>query len=184
EDLGGRHRRDRRRSRRGAGIRPAGARPRSLAAWRRATGDGGVGGGCGGAGRRRRRVAVQAGGRREGLLVPHPGARRRARSARRGVLRRAGRGGTVPVVRPRMSVGVAILGSTGSIGCSALQVLARQRERFRVAGLTAYSNAELLGPQAAEWKPAYVGIVNGGMRDAGSGMRSGPECLVEGATRP
>ncbi|MGH7417365.1 MAG: hypothetical protein ACREKB_06275, partial [Candidatus Rokuibacteriota bacterium] len=39
-----------------------------------------------------------------------------------------------------MSVGVAILGSTGSIGCSTLQVLARQRERFRVVALTAHSN--------------------------------------------
>ena len=81
-----------------------------------------------------------------------------------------------------MSVGVAILGSTGSIGCSALQVLARQRERFRVAALTAYSNAELLQRQAAEWHPAYVGLVNSGKREAGNGK--GPECLVEAATRP
>src|SRR3989475_3350928 len=83
-----------------------------------------------------------------------------------------------------MSVGVAILGSTGSIGCSDLQVLARQRERFRVAALTAHSNADLLQRQAADWAPGYVGIVNGGMRDAGCGMRTGPECLVEAATRP
>ena len=40
--------------------------------------------------------------------------------------------------------GVAILGSTGSIGTTALRVLARQRERFRVAALTAFSNAALL----------------------------------------
>src|SRR5439155_240499 len=100
------------------------------------------------------------------------------------VLRRARRGGTVPIVRPRMTVGVAILGSTGSIGCSALQVLARQRERFRVAALTAHSNVDLLQRQAGDWAPAYVGIVNGGMRDAGCGMRTGPECLVEAATRP
>ena len=81
-----------------------------------------------------------------------------------------------------MSVGVAILGSTGSIGCSTLQVLARQRERFHVAALTAYSNAELLQRQAAEWQPAYVGLVNSGKREAGNGK--GPECLVEAATRP
>ncbi len=83
-----------------------------------------------------------------------------------------------------MSLGVAILGSTGSIGRTTLQVLARQRERFRVAALTAHSNAALLAQQAAEWRPAYVGIVNGGMRDAGGPMRSGSECLVEAATRP
>jgi len=81
-----------------------------------------------------------------------------------------------------MSVGVAILGSTGSIGCSTLQVLARQRERFHVAALTVYSNAELLQRQAAEWQPAYVGLVNSGKREAGNGK--GPECLVEAATRP
>jgi len=83
-----------------------------------------------------------------------------------------------------MSVGVAILGSTGSIGCSALQVLARQRERFRVVALTAHSNADLLQRQATEWAPGYVGIVNGGRREAGGGMRTGPECLVEAATHP
>src|SRR2546425_2348427 len=81
-----------------------------------------------------------------------------------------------------MTVGVAILGSTGSIGCTALQVLARQRERFRVAALTAHSNAELLERQVAEWKPAYVGLVNGGGRGEGAG--SGAACLVGAATRP
>ncbi len=81
-----------------------------------------------------------------------------------------------------MSVGVAILGSTGSIGCSALQVLARQRDRFRVTALTAHSNVELLERQAAEWKPAYVGIVNGGKGETGRG--EGTACLVEAATRP
>jgi len=80
-----------------------------------------------------------------------------------------------------MSVGVAILGSTGSIGCSALQVLARQRDRFRVAALTAHSNAELLERQAAEWRPAYVGLVKGGQGQTGNGK--GVECLVEAATR-
>src|SRR5437016_8762382 len=84
-----------------------------------------------------------------------------------------------------MSDGVAILGSTGSIGCSTLQVLARQRERFRVVALTAHSNAELLDRQAAEWQPAYVGLVNGGKHGTGEGGRGkGTSCLVEAATHP
>lgn len=83
-----------------------------------------------------------------------------------------------------MSVGVAILGSTGSIGCSALQVLSRQRERFRVAALTAHSNGELLERQAAEWRPAYVGLVNGGTRSSRLATGKGAQCLVEAATRP
>ncbi len=74
-----------------------------------------------------------------------------------------------------MSVGVAVLGSTGSIGCSTLQVLARQRDRFRVVALTGHSNKDLLAQQAAEWKPAFVGLVNGG---------AGASCLVEAATHP
>ena len=97
-----------------------------------------------------------------------------------------------------MSVGVAILGSTGSIGQSTLQVLARQRERFHVAALTARSNAELLARQVAEWGPSYVGLVNGDKgertgagtsrdgqgRGTGRGRGRGPDCLVEAATRP
>ena len=89
-----------------------------------------------------------------------------------------------------MSVGVAILGSTGSIGQSTLQVLARQRDRFHVAALTAHSNADLLARQAAEWSPSYVGLVNGDKGEPpGAGTHRGsqgrgPDCLVEAATRP
>ncbi len=81
-----------------------------------------------------------------------------------------------------MSRGVAILGSTGSIGRAALQVLARQRERFHVAALTAHSNADLLRQQAGEFRPAYVGIVNGA-GEGGRGTGKGTQCLVEAATR-
>jgi 1-deoxy-D-xylulose-5-phosphate reductoisomerase len=87
-----------------------------------------------------------------------------------------------------MTTGIAILGSTGSIGCSTLQVLARQRDRFRVAALTAHSNAELLDQQARAWRPGYVGLVNGAtgnvQRATGSGTGAGTACLVEAATRP
>ncbi len=74
-----------------------------------------------------------------------------------------------------MTVGVAVLGSTGSIGTAALRVLARQRERFRVVALTANGSAELLKRQAAETGAGFVGLVRGG---------AGPECLVEAATHP
>jgi 1-deoxy-D-xylulose-5-phosphate reductoisomerase len=80
-----------------------------------------------------------------------------------------------------MSVGVAVLGSTGSIGCSTLQVLSRQRQRFRVVALTAHSNKDLLAQQVAQWKPAFVGLVNGA-GDEGRGK--GTSCLVEAATHP
>src|SRR5204863_6495456 len=153
-----------------------------VAAWRLATCDGGCGGGGGRPGGRRRRVPVQARSGGQGLVGADPRPRGRARPPRLPVLRPARDGGIAAPVRGRMSVGVAILGSTGSIGCSTLQVLARQRERFRVVALTAHSNAGLLERQAAEWEPAYVGLVNSGKGDGGRGR--GPECLVEAATHP
>jgi 1-deoxy-D-xylulose-5-phosphate reductoisomerase len=45
--------------------------------------------------------------------------------------------------------GVVILGSTGSIGTQALDVLSRHRDDYRVVALAAGSNAELLANQAA-----------------------------------
>jgi len=81
------------------------------------------------------------------------------------------------------SRGVAILGSTGSIGTTALRVLARQRDRFHVAALTAFSNAALLAEQAAEFQPAYVGLVRNGDSLEHSGWGSGDACLIEAATR-
>jgi 1-deoxy-D-xylulose-5-phosphate reductoisomerase len=80
------------------------------------------------------------------------------------------------------SRGVAILGSTGSIGTTALRVLARQRERFHVAALTAFSNAALLAEQSAEFAPGYVGLVRNGDQEAHPGWGSGDACLIEAAT--
>jgi len=78
--------------------------------------------------------------------------------------------------------GIALLGSTGSIGTTALRVLDRQRERFRVAALTAFANTALLEQQAAQFSPAFVGLVqNGDTRS--SKWRTGQACLVEAATR-
>ena len=76
--------------------------------------------------------------------------------------------------------GVAVLGSTGSIGTAALRVLERQHSRFRVAALTAFNNATLLEEQAARFAPPFIGIVNNG---AHGSWRAGGECLVEAATR-
>jgi 1-deoxy-D-xylulose-5-phosphate reductoisomerase len=78
--------------------------------------------------------------------------------------------------------GVAVLGSTGSIGTTALRVIARQGDRFRVVALTAHSNAGLLREQVREHKPGYVGLVNCSEEQV-DGWRRGAECLVEAATR-
>jgi 1-deoxy-D-xylulose-5-phosphate reductoisomerase len=70
--------------------------------------------------------------------------------------------------------GVALLGSTGSIGKSALAVIGRQRDHFRVVALTAKSNEAALSRQVAQWQPAYSALVS----------KTGPEALVEAATHP
>jgi 1-deoxy-D-xylulose-5-phosphate reductoisomerase len=68
--------------------------------------------------------------------------------------------------------GVAILGSTGSIGTTALRVIDRQSDRFHVAALTANSNAKLLLEQAERYSPGFVGLAT-----------DGAECLVQAAQR-
>jgi 1-deoxy-D-xylulose-5-phosphate reductoisomerase len=56
--------------------------------------------------------------------------------------------------------GIAILGSTGSIGVQALEVLALAPERFRVEVLTAQRNADLLIAQALAHNPNAVVIAD------------------------
>ena len=53
---------------------------------------------------------------------------------------------------------IAILGSTGSIGTQALDVIANQSEHLAVEVLTARSNATLLIQQALKFKPNAVVI--------------------------
>jgi 1-deoxy-D-xylulose-5-phosphate reductoisomerase len=79
--------------------------------------------------------------------------------------------------------GVAVLGSTGSIGTTALRVLARHPGRFRVVALTAHSNAALLAQQAEATQPRYVGLVTNGNGDHPR-WRLGADCLIEAATLP
>ncbi|MDA0195503.1 MAG: 1-deoxy-D-xylulose-5-phosphate reductoisomerase [Bacteroidetes bacterium] len=55
---------------------------------------------------------------------------------------------------------LAILGSTGSIGTQALEVVSRHPEVFEVEVLTAMNNADLLIEQAARYRPNVVVILN------------------------
>ncbi|HEY7566760.1 MAG TPA: 1-deoxy-D-xylulose-5-phosphate reductoisomerase [Gemmatimonadaceae bacterium] len=79
--------------------------------------------------------------------------------------------------------GVAILGSTGSIGTTALRVLARHADRFRIVALTAHGNAELLAVQEAATQAPFIGLVaNGSAGSVPERWRRGSECLTEAAT--
>ncbi len=51
---------------------------------------------------------------------------------------------------------ITILGSTGSIGLSTLDVIRLQSDRFAVFALTANTNDELLAAQVIEFKPRYA----------------------------
>src|SRR3989339_984521 len=58
-------------------------------------------------------------------------------------------------------VGITILGSTGSIGKSTLQVLRDNPERFQVIGLGCNKNMELLAAQIREFSPKQVSVGEG-----------------------
>ncbi len=53
---------------------------------------------------------------------------------------------------------ICVLGSTGSIGVSTLDVIRAHPDLFKVESLTAHSNIELLAKQCAEFKPTMVAV--------------------------
>jgi len=55
---------------------------------------------------------------------------------------------------------LVILGSTGSVGTQALDVVRRHPDRFKVVGLSAGTNQELLIGQIREFLPPYVAIAD------------------------
>lgn len=59
---------------------------------------------------------------------------------------------------------LTILGATGSIGVSTLDVVARHPERFEVVALTGHRQVEVLAAQCRQFRPAYA--VVGGAEDA------------------
>ena len=83
--------------------------------------------------------------------------------------------------------GIAILGSTGSIGTQALDVIREQNDRLHVEVLSAHRNAALLIAQALEFRPNAVVIgqrelfqeVNATLFDEGIKVYAGPEALEQ-----
>lgn len=59
-----------------------------------------------------------------------------------------------------MKRNIAILGSTGSIGTQALDVIREHKDEFEIYALTANNNADLLITQAREFMPEVVVIAN------------------------
>ncbi|MES3012749.1 MAG: 1-deoxy-D-xylulose-5-phosphate reductoisomerase [Pseudomonadota bacterium] len=53
---------------------------------------------------------------------------------------------------------VCILGATGSVGTSTLDVISRHRNRFEVVALTAHSRVDELFVQCAQWRPRFAAV--------------------------
>ena len=87
---------------------------------------------------------------------------------------------------------IAILGSTGSIGCQALEVVEKFPEALEVVGLSAGSNINLLREQIAKYKPNMVSLMDKAMAETlslelkGQDVQVffGPEGLTQVATHP
>ena len=61
---------------------------------------------------------------------------------------------------------IAILGSTGSIGKSCLDVIRSQPHEMTVAGLSAYGRWQNLAEQSHEFRPRHVVLADGGLADS------------------
>jgi 1-deoxy-D-xylulose-5-phosphate reductoisomerase len=85
-------------------------------------------------------------------------------------------------------IGVAVLGSTGSIGRSALTVLERHADRFRVVALAAHRNATELAQQVARHTPVCAVLVDEDAALANGPLdpriRTGRAALLEAAAHP
>lgn len=55
---------------------------------------------------------------------------------------------------------ISVLGSTGSVGCSTLDLVERHPERFRVVALAAGSNAALLADQAIRTRAEFAAVAD------------------------
>lgn len=87
---------------------------------------------------------------------------------------------------------VTVLGSTGSIGCSTVDLLEREPGAYRVEALTGNRNVKLLAEQALKLRPRFVATADADRYDelkdllAGTGIEvaAGEAAVVEAARRP
>jgi 1-deoxy-D-xylulose-5-phosphate reductoisomerase len=87
---------------------------------------------------------------------------------------------------------VTVLGATGSIGDSTMDLLRASPERYRVEALTANTNVEALAALAKEFRARFAAVADASLLGelraalAGTGIASGagPEAIVEAAQRP
>src|ERR1700748_3544038 len=87
---------------------------------------------------------------------------------------------------------VTVLGATGSIGDSTMDLLRSAPERYRVEALTGNSNVQGLAKLAREFDAGFVAVADasklGELKDALAGTRTqcgaGESAIIEAAARP
>ena len=87
---------------------------------------------------------------------------------------------------------VSILGATGSIGTSTIDLLLRQRDRFQVEAVTAQRNADALAKTAialgakfaAIAEPETYAALKSALSGSGIAAAAGEEAIIEAAARP
>ena len=90
-------------------------------------------------------------------------------------------------MRVSQKTAIAILGSTGSIGVQALDLIAQLPDRFEVVSLAAGSNVHLLVEQLRRFRPRFAALANeaafGELRRAGETLGVETACGAEGLVR-
>src|SRR3990172_7858779 len=76
---------------------------------------------------------------------------------------------------------ITILGSTGSVGRNALEIISNHREQFKVVGLTAGKNIDLIEEQIQSFSPEVVAVADeAAARDLRSRMRKHAPSILSG----
>lgn len=92
------------------------------------------------------------------------------------------------MANPNRPKRISILGSTGSIGRNALEVVRRYPGRFEVTALAAHSNIRLLKKQIEEFRPQYAAVADANAaagldaKSLGITLWKGPESLSHAAS--
>jgi 1-deoxy-D-xylulose-5-phosphate reductoisomerase len=76
---------------------------------------------------------------------------------------------------------ITILGSTGSVGRNALEIISNHREQFKVVGLTAGKNVDLIKEQISSFSPEVVAVADeAAARELQNSMRGHAPSILSG----
>lgn len=87
---------------------------------------------------------------------------------------------------------ISVLGATGSVGCSTLDLVRRSRDAYDVVALTAYRNVALLVEQVREFRPRLAVIgderlypeLKDALQGTNTEVAAGPKAVIDAAARP